>query len=96
MSDSSTPKIKKVAELAPFPCPGYERMVNMGKKLYRSRSNKKVAGILGGLGQYLGIDPTLLRVLFVILSIITVFFPFALVYLICAFIIPYDNGVIDG
>ncbi len=68
----------------------------MSKKLYRSRSNKKVAGILGGLGQYFGIDPTILRVLFILLLIGTVVFPFALVYLILIFVIPYDDGVIEG
>ncbi|WP_017756397.1 PspC domain-containing protein [Calidifontibacillus oryziterrae] len=67
----------------------------MRKKLYRSRTDRKLAGILGGFGEYLGVDPTLLRVLFVILSIVTVFFPFALAYLICAFIIPNDDGVIS-
>lgn len=68
----------------------------MSKKLFRSRSDKKVAGILGGLGQYFGIDPTILRVLFVLLLIGTGGFPFALIYLILTFIIPYDDGVIQG
>lgn len=68
----------------------------MSKRLYRSRSNKKVAGILGGLGQYFGIDPTILRVLFILLLIGTVVFPFALIYLILIFVIPYDDGVIEG
>jgi phage shock protein C len=37
------------------------------KKLYRSRSDKMIAGVCGGLGQYLGIDPTLIRLAFVLL-----------------------------
>lgn len=68
----------------------------MKKKLYRSRSDKKLSGVLGGLGRYLGIDATILRVLFVILSIVTVFLPFALIYFLSVFIIPYDDGIIDG
>lgn len=68
----------------------------MSKKLFRSRSDKKVAGILGGLGKYFGIDPTILRVLFVLLLIGTGGFPFALIYLILIFVIPYDDGVIEG
>jgi phage shock protein PspC (stress-responsive transcriptional regulator) len=68
----------------------------MSKKLYRSRSDKKLAGILGGLGQYFGIDPTILRVLFILVLIGTGGFPFALVYLILTFVIPYDDGVIQG
>jgi phage shock protein PspC (stress-responsive transcriptional regulator) len=34
------------------------------KKLYRSRDNRMIAGVCGGLGEYLGIDPTLVRLLF--------------------------------
>ncbi|WP_458411944.1 PspC domain-containing protein [Schinkia sp. CFF1] len=68
----------------------------MGKKLYRSRSNKKLAGILGGLGQYLGIDATILRVIFVLCLIGTGGFPLAFIYFILLFVIPYDDGVIDG
>ena len=39
------------------------------KKLYRSRQDRIIAGICGGLGQYLGIDPTIIRVLFVLFSL---------------------------
>lgn len=35
------------------------------KKLYRSISDKKIAGICGGLGEYLNVDPTVMRILFV-------------------------------
>lgn len=35
------------------------------KKLYRSKRNKVIGGVCGGLGEYLGIDPVLLRILFV-------------------------------
>ncbi|NCU30579.1 PspC domain-containing protein [Candidatus Saccharibacteria bacterium] len=37
------------------------------KKLYRSESNRKIAGVCGGLGEYLGIDPTIVRVIFILL-----------------------------
>lgn len=40
------------------------------KRLYRSRTNRWLAGVCGGLGQYLGLDPTLIRVLFVLLALI--------------------------
>lgn len=68
----------------------------MSKKLYRSRSNKKLAGILGGLGQYLGMDATILRVIFILLLIGTGIFPMGIIYVILMFVIPYDDGVIDG
>jgi phage shock protein C len=35
------------------------------KKLYRSVTDKKIAGICGGLGEYLNVDPTMMRILFV-------------------------------
>lgn len=37
------------------------------KKLYRSTSNKKIAGVCGGLGEYFEVDPTIFRVIFIIL-----------------------------
>ncbi len=37
------------------------------KKLYRSRKNRIIAGVAGGLGEYFGIDPTVIRLLFILL-----------------------------
>ncbi len=39
------------------------------KKLYRSRNDKMIGGVCGGLGEFLGVDPTLVRLAFVILAI---------------------------
>lgn len=39
------------------------------KKLYRSRSNRKIAGVCGGLGEYFNIDPTLIRLAVVFLTL---------------------------
>jgi phage shock protein C len=39
------------------------------RKLYRSRSNRKLAGVCGGLATYFTVDPTLVRVLFVVLAV---------------------------
>jgi phage shock protein C len=41
----------------------------MAARLYRSRSDRMLSGVCGGLGQYLGIDPTLVRLLFVLLTL---------------------------
>lgn len=38
-------------------------------KLYRSKNNRKLAGVCGGLGEYLGADPTIMRVLFIVLAV---------------------------
>jgi phage shock protein C len=40
------------------------------RKLYRSKTDRKVAGVCGGLAQYFNIDPTLIRVLFIVLAIL--------------------------
>ena len=37
------------------------------KRLYRSRTDRKIAGICGGMGQYFGVDPVLFRVVWVLL-----------------------------
>jgi phage shock protein C len=57
-----------------------------GKQLYRSRRNRIIAGICGGIGEYLGVDPTVIRLLWVL-------FVFAggagvLAYIVAYFIIP--------
>ena len=44
--------------------------MDASRKLYRSRTDRKLAGICGGLGQYFNLDATLLRVLFVILAVL--------------------------
>lgn len=41
----------------------------MEKKLYRSSSNKMIAGVCAGLGEYFGVDPTIVRIIFVLLGI---------------------------
>jgi phage shock protein C len=58
------------------------------KKLYRSNKEKMLAGVFGGIGEYFSIDPTLLRVGFVLLVILTAIFPGIIAYIIMAIIIP--------
>ena len=58
------------------------------KKLYRSRNNRMLFGVLGGLGEYYNIDPTLLRLAFILLTFFSHVFPGILVYIIAAIIIP--------
>lgn len=61
------------------------------KKLYRSKSNRIIAGVCGGIGEYLDIDPVIVRVLFALFS-------FAggsgvLLYIILLIIIPEEGAV---
>jgi len=59
--------------------------------LRRSRSNRLIAGVVGGLAKYFDIDPTLARVLYVVGSIISVAFPGILVYVLLWVIIPQGD-----
>jgi len=61
------------------------------RRLYRSVSNRYIAGVFGGLGEYFHIDATILRLIFVIL-LISSFFTFGLFYVAAALIIPEDAG----
>lgn len=60
------------------------------KKLYRSKTNKVFAGILGGLGEYYHIDTTVLRLFALVGILITGFFPGVLAYIIGIFIVPEE------
>ena len=62
--------------------------INPGNPLRRSRSNKMIAGVCGGLAAWLGWDVTLVRVLYVALSIFSAAFPGILVYLILWMVMP--------
>jgi phage shock protein C len=55
------------------------------KKLYRSNSNKMICGVCQGIAEYINIDPTIVRLLWVIFSICGVGI---LVYIIAAIIMP--------
>ncbi len=63
----------------------------MEKKLLRSNSNKMIAGVCGGLANYLGWGADKVRVLYVIGSILSAAFPGVLVYLILWFVMPREE-----
>jgi phage shock protein C len=58
------------------------------RKLYRSRSDRMVAGVAGGLGEYLNIDPTIVRLLFVLFALAGG--PGLLVYIIMLLVVPEE------
>jgi phage shock protein C len=60
-------------------------------RLRRSKSNRMIAGVIGGLARYFGFDPTLARVLYVILSVVSVAFPGIVVYIILWIIMPEEG-----
>jgi len=58
------------------------------KKLVRSSKNKILTGLLGGLGDYYNVDPTILRLVFLLIFVLTGFFPGVVFYFIAALIVP--------
>ncbi|HZP36911.1 MAG TPA: PspC domain-containing protein [Methylomirabilota bacterium] len=56
--------------------------------LRRSRRHKMIAGVCGGLAEWLGWDPTVVRIVYVLVSIFSAAFPGILVYLILWLIMP--------
>ncbi|ABX31573.1 phage shock protein C, PspC [Petrotoga mobilis SJ95] len=56
------------------------------RKLYRSRENKILAGVCGGIGEYFEIDPVIIRLLWIVLSLVWGFG--VILYIIAIFIIP--------
>ncbi|MEO5589984.1 MAG: PspC domain-containing protein [Gemmatimonadaceae bacterium] len=63
-------------------------MADTNGRLRRSRSSRMIAGVVGGLAEYFGFDPTIMRVIYVVLSIISVAFPGLLVYVILWVVLP--------
>ncbi len=58
------------------------------KKLYKSENNKVISGVFGGLGDYYNIDPTILRLGFIIVVIVSGILPGIIAYIIAIFIVP--------
>jgi len=68
-----------------------EESMMTGKTLYRSREQRMISGVCGGIGAYFNVDPTIIRLAWVLLSF---FFSLGigglLAYIICAVIIPEE------
>jgi len=60
----------------------------MEKRLYRSKDQRMIWGVCGGLGQYFGVDPTIIRVI----AVLTLFLGLtgAIVYIILAIVVPLE------
>ena len=64
------------------------RMSSYPRQLRRSMANRWIAGVCGGLGEYFEIDPTMVRVVYVLLSIFSAAFPGILIYILLWLLIP--------
>lgn len=58
--------------------------------LQRSKTNRMIAGVCGGLAKWLGWDPTLVRIAYVLGSILSVAFPGLIMYLILWVVMPEE------
>lgn len=65
-------------------------MADPSQPLKRSRSNRMIAGVCGGLAQWLGWSPSVVRFLYVIVSIFSAAFPGILVYIILWVVMPEE------
>ncbi len=62
------------------------------KRLYKVEKGRKLFGVCGGVAEYFGMDPTIIRVLW---AILTLFYGIGLlVYIICAFVFPDKSTVV--
>ena len=66
----------------------------MDKKLYRTKNDKKLAGVCGGIANYIGMDPTIVRVAW---AIISCFAGIGIVaYIVCALVVPEEPDYIEA
>jgi phage shock protein C len=63
-------------------------MATTGHPLRRSRRHRMVAGVCGGLADWLGMNPSLVRVLYVVVSVCSAAFPGILVYAVLWLVMP--------
>ncbi|MGN6520010.1 MAG: PspC domain-containing protein [Dokdonella sp.] len=61
------------------------------RPLRRSRRNRMIAGVMGGIAAHFGLNPTGLRVVYVVGSILSAAFPGLLVYLVLWLLIPQED-----
>lgn len=66
-----------------------------GKKLTRPKDGRKISGVCLGVSEYLGVDVTVVRILWVLATLMFLGTGL-LLYIACIFIIPEDDGIIDA
>ena len=60
------------------------------RRLIRSRRNRKIAGVCAGMGQYLELDTSLVRILWVLVTFAVGFFPGLIAYIVAWIIVPEE------
>ncbi len=65
------------------------------KKLYRSKTERMVSGVCGGIAVYLNVDPTIVRLVWALVSIFSAAVPGVLLYVVCSLIVPEEPDAYD-
>ena len=63
------------------------------KRLFRSETDRKIDGVVGGLAEYLNMDASLLRIITVLLFIFSTGVPVLLIYIVWVFLVPNEGDV---
>lgn len=61
------------------------------KKMYLSK-DKKLSGVCGGMGEYFDVDPTVMRLAWILFTVLTGFVPGIVAYVVAAIVIPTKSG----
>ena len=65
-------------------------MAEQPKRLYRRRKGRKLLGVLGGLADFFGLDPSLIRIAYLVITFFTLGVPGVFLYLVLVFIVPVE------
>ena len=65
-------------------------------RLYRSRSERVLGGVCGGLGKFFGIDPTIIRLMFVVVGVLGYIVPAVVIYVILMIVVPEEPAAVPG
>ena len=68
----------------------------MSRKIYRSRTDRKLSGVCAGLAEYINADVTIIRLIWAIITFFTGIFVGFVIYIICAIIIPEESEYYDA
>ena len=63
-----------------------------GKRALRKSHNRMIAGVCGGIADWLGWDPTLVRILYILISVLSAAFPGILVYILLWIVMPKPDS----
>ena len=65
-------------------------MAEQPKRLYRRRKGRKLLGVIGGLADFFGLDPSLVRIAYLVITFFTLGIPGIVLYMTIAFVVPLE------